>query len=606
MNFRYDINGLRAIAVLGVLLFHFDNSWLTGGFAGVDVFFVISGYLMTSIIFRGFERNDFILYRFYLARANRIIPALAVLCSTVLILGWFFLNALDYKPIGAQVASSMTFLSNISYWMDSGYFNESSNENWLLHTWSLSVEWQFYIIYPAVLLMIRRFIPLNSMKWIILAVTFIALSFSIYASHRWTQASYFLLPTRAWEMLIGGVVFLFPLHLKKVQSQVMNILGLFLILLSYVYVNKYEPWPGILALVPVLGTCFVIYANQQSNVILNNKLINKLGRSSYSIYLWHWPVVVLGYYLQIDHWWVLGIPLSLVLGFFSYHVIESKSFIDTNRYSGFSFFRFNTICCAILFAAIFIFYTNGALFKATEEQKESVVASTAAMVDWAYPQPQLNIAGFDLRLVEGSSEKNILFIGASHIEQTYPYVKNFPSQYNVYFLTQGGCFITPAMKNPGWSCANIQNYKELFTHIRFDKVVTSLYGLIFPSSSSEDSIERRIGDFDQFLAFAKSNAAEVHLILGEPIGDNFHPKLAIRHQLPEFIPVDLIRDKYEVHYDALRKLNLNEVNVIDPLNYLCSDICPTKLNGKFAYRDRTHMRPFYAVEKLTYLRPILE
>lgn len=161
VNFRYDINGLRAIAVLVVVIFHFLPTYLTGGFVGVDVFFVISGFLMTSIIFNGLANNKFNLFKFYVSRANRIIPALGVLCLILVILGWFFLPPTEYKSLGKHIVGSITFLSNIFYWQESGYFDASSHEKWLLHTWSLSVEWQFYIIYPVILLILNKFINIS-------------------------------------------------------------------------------------------------------------------------------------------------------------------------------------------------------------------------------------------------------------------------------------------------------------------------------------------------------------------------------------------------------------------------------------------------------------
>ena len=170
-SFRQDINGLRAIAVIAVVLFHFNASWMPGGFAGVDVFFVISGFLMTGIIFRGIEQENFSILKFYVARANRIIPALAVLCLVLLVFGWFYLTPLDYKALGKHAASSVAFLSNIIYWRESGYFDAASHEKWLLHTWSLSVEWQFYILYPLVLVAMRKFMSIKTMKFLLLIGT---------------------------------------------------------------------------------------------------------------------------------------------------------------------------------------------------------------------------------------------------------------------------------------------------------------------------------------------------------------------------------------------------------------------------------------------------
>ncbi|MEF1337667.1 acyltransferase, partial [Vibrio rotiferianus] len=141
MNFRSDINGLRAIAVISVVLFHFNPEILPGGFAGVDVFFVISGFLMTSIIFRGLENSNLSIVNFYISRANRIIPALAILCLVIMIFGWFYLTPLDFKTLGKHVSGSIRFISNSMYLKESGYFDVSANSKWLLHTWSLSVEW---------------------------------------------------------------------------------------------------------------------------------------------------------------------------------------------------------------------------------------------------------------------------------------------------------------------------------------------------------------------------------------------------------------------------------------------------------------------------------
>ena len=145
MKFRHDINGLRAIAVIAVVLFHFNTPLLSGGFAGVDVFFSISGFLMTSIIIRGINNNNFSILSFYKARAIRIVPALLVMSVTVLLLCYFILIPLKFEQLGRHVMGSLNFMSNITYWKESGYFDTSSQTKWLLHTWSLSVEWQFYL-----------------------------------------------------------------------------------------------------------------------------------------------------------------------------------------------------------------------------------------------------------------------------------------------------------------------------------------------------------------------------------------------------------------------------------------------------------------------------
>ncbi|WP_295894147.1 acyltransferase family protein [uncultured Vibrio sp.] len=322
MNFRYDINGLRAIAVLAVVFFHFKPTWVPGGFAGVDVFFVISGFLMTSIIFRGLEEHNFNLLKFYLARARRIVPALAALCLALLIFGWFYLTPIDYQLLTKHILSSMSFLSNIIYWSEAGYFDVASHDKWLLHTWSLSAEWQFYILYPVILVVLKRFLSLVQLKQLVVVGTILGFGLSVVATMKWPISSYYLLPTRAWEMMVGGVAYLYPWIISDIKKKLTNFIGLTLILATYVFAYSEIPWPGYFALLPVLGTYLVIVANQQSSLITNNIVFQLIGKWSYSIYLWHWPVVVFGSYFSIEYWLLYGLAISIALGFISFNFVE--------------------------------------------------------------------------------------------------------------------------------------------------------------------------------------------------------------------------------------------------------------------------------------------
>lgn len=328
MKFRKDINGLRALAVIGVLLFHFNASWMPGGFAGVDVFFVISGFLMTGIIFRGLEQESFSILKFYLARAKRIIPALAVLCLILLIFGWFYLSPVEYKALAKHAASSITFISNMVYWKEAGYFDAASHEKWLLHTWTLSVEWQFYILYPLLLVAMRKFISLKVMKPMLLVGTVLGFIFCVIATYKAPGASYYLLPTRAWEMMIGGVAYLYPFTVKEERKKLLEWIGLILVIGSYFLISSEDLWPGYLALFPVVGSFLIIQAQRNESFITSNIVFQKLGTWSYSIYLWHWPLVVF-FYFQYDNN-LIGIPLSLLMGAISYQLIE-KGQLSTKR-----------------------------------------------------------------------------------------------------------------------------------------------------------------------------------------------------------------------------------------------------------------------------------
>ncbi|MBU2979592.1 acyltransferase family protein [Alteromonas sp. C1M14] len=327
MQFRKDINGLRAIAVIAIVLFHFNDNWMPGGFAGVDVFFVISGFLMTSIIFTGIKKETFSTIKFYVSRANRIIPALAFLCFVLVIFGWFYLTPTDYQTLGKHVGSSVGFLSNFIYWREAGYFDVDSHRKWLLHTWSLSVEWQFYILYPLLLVGLSKCLSLKSIKVTLLLATVFGYLLCIYATYRWPDPAYYLLHARAWEMMVGGLAYLYPFNLSDGRKKGIEWLGLALIILSYVFISKANFWPGYLAIFPVLGAFLLIQAQRNDSVFTGNRIFQALGKWSYSIYLWHWPLVVaIGYFSLSRHYLFLGLLLSVVLGWASYHFIERRRF----------------------------------------------------------------------------------------------------------------------------------------------------------------------------------------------------------------------------------------------------------------------------------------
>ncbi len=309
--------------MIAVVLFHFNPAWLPGGFAGVDVFFVISGFLMTSIVVRAIDDDRFGLLKFYLARANRIVPALAALCLVLLVIGWGILLPEEYAALGKHAWGSVTFISNFMYWQEAGYFDAASHEKWLLHTWSLAVEWQFYLLYPLVLLALSKLGGLNAIRRGVVLLTVGLFVYSALTSVIWPSASYYLLAARAWELLFGGLAFLYPLPQNQKYSRLFNLVGISLIVVAYALVDETVSWPGYIALIPVAGTYLVLVAARQDSLLTNNAVFQALGRWSYSIYLWHWPVVVLGYRYDIAYWWVPGMVLCMLLGFVSYRYIEN-------------------------------------------------------------------------------------------------------------------------------------------------------------------------------------------------------------------------------------------------------------------------------------------
>lgn len=324
LSFRYDVNGLRAIAVIAVVIFHFMPDTLPGGFAGVDVFFVISGYLMTKIIFVGIERREFKLSKFYLARVNRILPSLYFLTFILLFL-YFIINPNDYTNLLKHIVSSLLFVSNFVYWRESGYFDSTAIEKWLLHTWSLSVEWQFYLIFPIAILFLAKVFSLNKIKITFLISTLFIFLLNILVSYNWSSASYFLLPTRAWEMMFGGLVFLYPLSLKPITSKIIEVIGISLIIYSYFFVSSENQWPGYLALLPVFGSYCVLLANNQRSIFTNNRAFQYIGKISYSLYLWHWPSLVAANFLGIENKLLFASLATLIFSLSNYYLIEKHN-----------------------------------------------------------------------------------------------------------------------------------------------------------------------------------------------------------------------------------------------------------------------------------------
>lgn len=331
MNFRADINGLRAIAVLAVVLFHFDVKGFRGGFVGVDIFFVISGYLMTGIIQSRLDLNNFNLLAFYLDRAKRIIPALLALCLTLLIVGWLFLFPSAYKELGKHTIGALTFTSNFMFATSAGYFDPGSHEKWLLHTWSLSTEWQFYILYPLLLIGLKNQFSPRAGKWLLAVTAIVLLLFSAWFTQYNPTNAFYLLPARIWELIAGGLVFVFPLKLNSRTRKVLELVGLGMIAYSCLRFRPSDVWPGWLACMPVFGTLLVIASSRPSSIFTGNRLAQFFGKNSYSIYLWHWPIAVgLHYFGRFGQtsWTIAGLFLSIVLGQISYVFIE-KTFVGS-------------------------------------------------------------------------------------------------------------------------------------------------------------------------------------------------------------------------------------------------------------------------------------
>lgn len=308
-EYRPAIDGLRAVAVLAVFLFHLNRKWLPGGFAGVDIFFVVSGYLIASIILRDCQKDRFSFARFYQRRIARLLPAFLAVGLATMLAAFFIYSAQDLASTGASLSAAAACVANLRLLLQANYFIQSPDAQPFLHCWSLSVEEQFYLLFPATFLLLYRYA--NSYRTQILAalfvVSFCACVWLTYTRPEW---AFYLLPTRAWELLAGVIPATWNLR-APAKSKALAWLptgGLLFIALSFFVISEEKPFPGYLAALPVAGTvCFLIPYNFPNNFaerFLSWSPLVAIGRMSYSLYLWHWPVFSL-----VDYKYYLASPL---------------------------------------------------------------------------------------------------------------------------------------------------------------------------------------------------------------------------------------------------------------------------------------------------------
>ncbi len=320
-HFRYDINALRAIAVLSVLLYHFDVPGFSGGYVGVDIFFVISGFLMTQIISTKVATSRFSLIDFYRARLQRILPALSVVVIALMVAGYFWLIPLDYKHMSEEARSAMLFVSNSFFSNKGGYFDPVSHEKWLLHSWSLSIEMQFYLLWPLLLLAVRKYTRSTIQKCAI-ALFSLSLIWSIVFTAFDAASAFYALTPRIWEFIAGGLIYFYSDKIKPQRG--MASIGLIMIFATVFFYSGAMSYPGYLAILPVLGS--VLFIAAQPTYFQNIQPFQYFGNISYSLYLWHWPVMLWAKYFDVSFTLINVSGLLLLCVCFahiSYHFIET-------------------------------------------------------------------------------------------------------------------------------------------------------------------------------------------------------------------------------------------------------------------------------------------
>jgi peptidoglycan/LPS O-acetylase OafA/YrhL len=364
-NYRADIDGLRALAVLSVIAFHLRIPMFSGGFVGVDVFFVISGYLITGTLISDLNLSRFSIARFYERRINRIFPALFVMLLVTTLIASMLLLPTDLKDFGKSLISAALSVSNVFFWLQAGYFEPDSGTSPLLHTWSLGVEEQFYIIFPLLLALLHRRASNYLRTIVVIAVC--SLIADIVFTSRAPTAAFYLLPSRAWELMVGAILSLKALPAISIRwRNAASLAGLIMIVGANLLFTDATPFPGFAALLPCVGSALLIGAGQSGTSLVSGifswKPVVFIGQISYSLYLWHWPLIVFqrtgGVSPALAR--ILFPAVLLAVSFLSWKYVEQPFRRGPFRLVGLPLFRLAAIAVAVGIAAgAFLTASNG-------------------------------------------------------------------------------------------------------------------------------------------------------------------------------------------------------------------------------------------------------
>lgn len=607
-EYRAEIDGLRAVAVSFVILFHAEFSFFKGGFVGVDIFFVISGYLIASIVFLKLKENNFSIISFYKGRARRIFPMLFIVTLTCVPIAWIFLQPQDFVNFSQSLVAVSLFVSNFFFWKQENYFNSSLETNPLLHTWSLSLEEQFYLIFPLIALTLYRYCKKLIIPFFSLVIV-LSLLLAQYSAFNKPIAGFYLLPTRIWEIGLGVLAaVLVPRFRSKFEdrliSEIGSSLGLLLIFWSIVFFTKTTPHPSIYTLIPALGTLLIIFFASKRNLVgkfLRNRILVTFGLMSYSAYLWHQPLLSFAKYIRPDIYLSnLRIPLlffNFILAYLSWKFIESPIRYQWKNSNKFLVPIFSAIITVILLVGLF-----GSVGKGFPSRFEKSNPQIESLMNYGYQdlyregecflKPQQSFIDFKA-ICHSKFDPNSIFLWGDSFAAALSY--GLINRYSrVSQFTSSAC--PPLLKvefRDRPNCKGINSFIiDEIRSMRPTKIVLAANWYSYEKIIIEKSLFETIEIIQEV-----SPGSQVIIIGGSPI---FEPSLPIllRDRLPL---VDNLRIRSSWYIDLLsadRKLesisNSKEVKFISLLDILCiSELCrvTVKNSGKVApiFFDSGHL-----------------
>jgi peptidoglycan/LPS O-acetylase OafA/YrhL len=618
--YRPDIDGLRAIAVVSVIIFHINSTLLPGGFLGVDIFFVISGFLITSLLLKELQSTKKICLKgFYVRRIKRIIPALLIVVTTTLLVGFLLLTPTDFLSLLKSAVASLLSIANIFFYfnLDQGYFAKDTAEVPLLHMWSLAVEEQFYLIWPLLMAFIYNKKGSGFLFYTLLAILLGSLVLAQISLGINQPFAYYSLPTRAWELAAGGALSIYIQNRKELPQNISNLFsltGTSLIVVSFFVVSKQSDIPGVDNIPLIIGTLLIIIAGKNTNNIsrriLSNKLIVFIGLISYSAYLWHWPMIAFTKYATIEIDLFIGFlifVLTFLLASITYYLLENPlRKIKVTPVEAWSYYYVLPVTFLGIISLILAYgiKTNSPLIY--DWNAYSKVINTTPNWKYKYNCQYTTYGSQTLNEDECIFPKNqpykILLIGDSNAAHFIGMIQAFSTEYSFAFknITQSSCPPLIQTKNLEWVDPKYQKGCSAYR--------------TFLSSNLEQYEHIFIGgdwsDYDRF--------AEFRPLLIETINElsSKNKKVTVLSKIPTFANYNVECEKrsvkitgldcslarYDKAYDALSPVatvnsfiegvtkQYNNVNFFSLDEILCQEnICSPTINNQFVYADGGHL-----------------
>jgi peptidoglycan/LPS O-acetylase OafA/YrhL len=635
------IDGLRAIAVIAVVIFHAFPKALPGGFIGVDIFFVISGFLITTIIMRSHAAGNFSYRDFYARRVRRIFPALMLVLAATLAFGWYVLLNEEFVELGKQATGGALFVANFVFWWKAGYFDTVAETKPLLHLWSLGIEEQFYILWPLLLgVAWRRQWPIIRMLWALAAVSFL-LNLLLVNSFR--SAAFYFPFSRFWELIAGGILACMQLKTtapKSWRSHGLSIAGIAMLVLGLILIRSDKAFPGWWALFPVLGAASCIAAGHNgilNKYVLSSRAMVWIGLISYPLYLWHWPLLTFARIVEghtpSSNIRAVAVLLSVLFAWGTYRFLERS----VRTYSNANALRALWVSGAVV-TFVGLIVVSGSMPARNSDEQLQEVAKAALDRDYYAGFTTENIGTFPMHRI-GNGARKVLLVGDSHVMQYAPRAFKLASTHpermaTTYFNTFLACPPVPGMFADGIPDCNERRDGALKLALdpQFDTVLVGgcwncyltgnllpkpyrLQGGLLNNQAEVDenrSVARSLASLEGLLTELVKSKKEVYLLLDQPTSSKFSPDSMIRSgrlgkmSVTDASTAPLPLEQAKLN-DQLRRIAISSgAKVIDVVANICKDgQCLKNMpDHRPAYVDAGHFRATYAREFANYLDPV--